>query len=27
MDIDVTEAGDAYVLKADVPGIDKKQWR
>jgi len=24
MDIDVTEAGDAYVLKADVPGIDKK---
>lgn len=24
MDIDVTEAGDKYVLKADVPGIDKK---
>ncbi len=24
MDIDVTEAGDKYVLKAEVPGIDKK---
>ncbi|CAB3739046.1 MULTISPECIES: Hsp20/alpha crystallin family protein [Achromobacter] len=24
MDIDVTDAGDKYVLKAEVPGIDKK---
>jgi HSP20 family protein len=24
MDIDVTEEGDKYVLKAEVPGIDKK---
>lgn len=24
MDIDITEAGDKYVLKAEVPGIDKK---
>ncbi|RSF04482.1 Hsp20/alpha crystallin family protein [Achromobacter aegrifaciens] len=24
MDIDVTEAGDKYVLKAEVPGIEKK---
>ncbi|TAM86799.1 MAG: Hsp20/alpha crystallin family protein [Candidimonas sp.] len=24
MDIDVTEVGDKYVLKAEVPGIDKK---
>ncbi|CAB3901378.1 Hsp20/alpha crystallin family protein [Achromobacter anxifer] len=24
MDIDVTESGDKYVLKAEVPGVDKK---
>lgn len=24
MDIDITEAADKYVLKAEVPGIDKK---
>lgn len=24
MDIDVTEAGDKYVLKAELPGVEKK---
>jgi HSP20 family protein len=24
LDIDITEAGDKYVLKAEIPGIDKK---
>ena len=27
MDIDVTEAGDKYVLKAELPGVEKRTSR